>query len=90
MDDGTDHKKAKVTKKCVIKQKQMFGNYKICFFNKKTVYGSQERFKCYYHDVYTAEVNKIALSCNNYKRLQTSDRITKYSYATNEMMVISK
>ena len=44
MNDGNDHKKAKGTKKCVIKQKVMFENYKDCLFNNKTVYRSQERF----------------------------------------------
>ena len=90
MDDGSDHKKAKGTKKCVIKQKLMFENYKDCLFNNKTVYRSQERFKSYYHDVYTEEVNKIALSSNDDKRLQTSDRITTYPYGTSEMMMINK
>ena len=90
MDDGSDHKKAKGTKKCVIKQKLMFENYKDCLFNNKTVYRSQERFKSYYHDVYTEEVNKIALSSNDDKRLRTSDRITTYLYGTSEMMMINK
>ena len=72
-DDGNDHKKAKGTKKCVIKQKLMFQNFKNCLFNNKTVYRSQQRFKSYNHDVYTEEVNKIALSSNDDKRLQTFD-----------------
>ena len=59
-DDGSEHKKSKGTKKCVIKQKLMFQNFKNCLFNNKTVYRSQERFKSYNHDVYTEEVNKIA------------------------------
>ena len=84
------NKKAKGTKKCVIKQKLMFENYKDCLFNNKTVYRSQERFKSYYHDVYTEEVNKIALSSNDDKRLQTSDRITAYPYGTDETMIINK
>ena len=87
MDDGSDHKKAKGTKKCVIKAKLMFENYKDYLFNNKTVYRSQERFKSYYHDVYTEEVNKIALSSNDDKRLQTFDRVTTYPYGTNEMMI---
>ena len=58
----------------------MFENYKDCLFNNKTVYRSQERFRSYYHDVYTEEVNKIALSSNDDKRLQTPDRITTYPY----------
>ena len=34
-DDGSEHKKAKGTKKCVIKCRLMFENYKDCFFNEK-------------------------------------------------------
>ena len=44
-DDGNDHKKDKGTKKCVIKQKLMFQNFKNCLFNNKTVYRSQQRLK---------------------------------------------
>ena len=65
----------------------MFENYKDCLFNNKTVYRSQERFKSYYHDVYTEEVNKIALSSNDDKRLQTFDIITTYPYGTNALKV---
>ena len=79
-------KKLKV-QKCVIKRKLMFQNYKDWLNNNKTVYRSQERFKSYNHDVYTEEVNKIALSSNDDKRLQTSDRITTYPYGTNAFKV---
>ena len=72
------------------KTKLMFENFKDCLFNNKTVYRSQKRFKSYYHIVYTEEVNKIVLSCNDDKRLQTSDRITAYPYGTREMMMINK
>ena len=40
--------------------------------------------------MYTEEVNKIALSSNDDKRLQTSDNITTYPYGTSEMMMINK
>ena len=56
-------------------------------FNNKTVYRSQQRFKSYNHDVYTEEVNKIALSSNDDKRLQTFDIITTYPYGTNALKV---
>ena len=81
------NKKAKGTKKSVIKQKLMFENYKDCLFNIKTVQRSQERFKSYYHNMYTKEVNETALSSNDDKRLQTFDMITTYPYGTNEMMI---
>ena len=38
MDDGSNHKKTKGTKKCVIKQNLMFENYKDCLFINKTLY----------------------------------------------------
>ena len=87
MDDGSNHTKAKGTKQCVIKQKLMFENYKDCLFNNKAVYRSQEIFNSYYHDVYTEEVNKIALSSNDDKRLQTFNKITTYPYGTSEMII---
>ena len=67
----------------------MFEIYKDCLFNNKTAYRSQKRFKSYYHVMYT-EVNKIALSSNNDKRLQMSDKITTYPYGTSEMMIIKQ
>ena len=76
MDDDSDRKKTKGTKKCVTKQNLMFENYRDCLFNNRTVYRSQEKFRRYYHDVYTEKVNKIALSSNDDKRLQTPDKIT--------------
>ena len=37
--------------------------------------------------MYTEEVNKIALSSNDNKRLQTLDRVTTYPYGTNAFKV---
>ena len=37
--------------------------------------------------MYTEEVNKIALSCNDDKRIQTFDKVTTYLYVTNAFMV---
>ena len=41
-DNCNEHKKAKETKKCVIKQKKMFQNVKDCLFNNKNNYQSQD------------------------------------------------
>ena len=65
----------------------MFQNYKDCLLNNKTVYRPQERFKSYSHDVYTEEVNKIALSNSDDKRMETSDGIKTYPYGTNAFKV---
>ena len=74
------NKKAKGTKKCVIKRELMFNNYKDSLFNDKVILKSQQRFRSDHHKVYTEEVNKIALSSNDDKRIQTSDKITTYLY----------
>ena len=87
MDDNSEIKKSKGTKKCVIKRELMFENYKDCLFNDKIILKSQQRFKSDHHNVYTEEINKIALSSNDDKRLQTSDRIKTYPYGTNASKV---
>ena len=46
----------------------------------ETILKSQQRFESETHNVYTEEINKIALSSNDDKRLQTFDRITSYPY----------
>ena len=48
---------------------------------------SQLKFKSDHHNVYTEEVNKIALNRNDNKTLQTFDRITTYPYGTNAFEV---
>ena len=51
------------------------------------MFKSQQRFTSYNHDVYTEEVNKIALNSNDDKRLQRYDKITTYPYRTNAFKV---
>ena len=61
----------------------MFWNYKDCLFNNKTILRPQQVFRNDLHDEYTVEINKIALSSNDDKRLQALDRITTYTHGTN-------
>ena len=62
MDDGSEHKKAKGTKKCVVKREVTFEHYKDSLFNDKVILKSQQRFRSNHHVIFTEEVNKIALS----------------------------
>ena len=71
----------------------MFEDYKDCLLNDKIILKSQQRFKSVYHEVYTVKINKIALSSNDNKRLQTFDRVTTYGapavkVCESEMMVV--
>ena len=70
LDDDTEMKKAKGTKKCIVKREITFKNYADALFNDEVIIRSQQRFRSDHHRVYTEEVNKIALSSNDDKRVQ--------------------
>ena len=65
----------------------MFKNYTDCLFNDKVILQSQQRFKSNCHNVYTEKINKMTLSSNDNKRLQTFDKTTTYPYGTNALKV---
>ena len=95
MDDNSEVKKSKRTKRCVIKRETMFENYTDSLFNNKIILKSLQRLTSNHHKVYTEEVNKITLSSDDDKRLQTFNRVTTYPYRTpavkvceNEMKVV--
>ena len=73
--------------KNVKEKKIIFENYIGCLFNDKIISKSQQRFKSDHHEVYTEEVNKIALSDNDDKRLQIFNRITTHPHRTNAFKV---
>ena len=83
MDDDSEKKIAKGTKKNVIKRDLMCKHYKDCLFNDKIVLKSQQIFKSDYHE----QINKIALSSNDDKRLQIFDKTITYPYETNAFNV---
>ena len=120
IDDGSEDKKAKSPKKCVIKIKLKFENYKNCLEatqlenqinyieknkididrikenhkkfvrKKKPILKTQVRFKSERHNVFNEEINKIALSPNNDKRMQSIDSIETYACATSKYLVSEK
>ena len=79
-DDCKGDKKAKGTKKCVIKRIIKFDGHKNCLLNSEVILKSQQRFISKGHDVYTENINKIALSSNDDKKIVSSDKITSYPY----------
>ena len=87
LDDDKETKRAKGTKKCVIKKDLTFENYKESVLKNKIIIRSQLRFKSDHHNVYTEEIDKIEISSNDDKRLQTFDGITTYPIGTNAFKV---
>ena len=73
-DEFIEMKKAKGTKKSVIKKMLKFEDYKKCLSDNEPMLKSQQRVKSENHEVYTENINKIALSSNDDKR------ITSYPY----------
>ena len=74
-----EDKKAKGTKKCLIKRMITFNDYKNCLLKDEVILKLQQRFISKKH-VYTENINKIALSDNDDKRIISSDKITSYPY----------
>ena len=60
-----------------------FNDCKDCLLNNEIILKVQQRFKSERHNVYTEEINKIALTSNDDLRLQTYDKITSYPYGAN-------
>ena len=79
-DDGKEDKKAKGMKKCIIKKKTKFDDHKKCLFNDELILKSQQRLISKKHDFYTENINKIALSNNDDKRIVSSNKISSYPY----------
>ena len=82
-DDRKEDKKAKGTKKCVIKRMTKFNDYKNCVLKDKVILKSQQKFISKKHNVYSENINKIALSSNDDKRIVSSDKIRSYPYGYN-------
>ena len=57
-----------------------FEDYKKCLFDNEPMLKSQQIFKSENHEVYTENINKIALSGNDDKRIVALDRITSCPY----------
>ena len=66
--EGEESKKCKGVKKSVVKKSITHEDYKNCLFTGKEQLRKINVIRSYKHDVYTEEVNKIALCCNDDKR----------------------
>ena len=75
---GSEDKKCKGIKKCVVKKTLTFEDYKNCLFDDSTEYRSQLMFRLSKHEVHTIEVNKVALNRNDGKRISRKDRISTF------------
>ena len=75
MDDGEETKKCKGIKKQVVESSISHEDYKTCLLTGKEQLRKQNILRSYNHEVYTEEVNKIALSAQDDKRYILSDGV---------------
>ena len=77
--DGSEDKKCKGIKKCVVKKTLTFEDYKACLFSNSTEYRSQLMFRSAKHEVHTIEVNKVALNRDDDIRISRKDGISTFA-----------
>ena len=77
---GVDHKKCKGVKKNVVKKSITHEYYKDCLFTKREQSRKMNVIRSYHHDIYTEEVNKVALSAEDDKRVIQQDGIHTLAY----------
>ena len=76
MFDGKESKKCKGVKKSVVKKSITHEDYKTCLLTGNEQLRKQNIIRSYKHEVYTEEVNKIALSASDDKRYILEDGIS--------------
>ena len=80
MFEGDEHKKCKGVKKNVVKNTITHKDYKDCLFTKKEQLRKMNVIRSHLHEMYTEEVNKVALSSDDDKRVILDDGISTFAY----------
>ena len=73
MYEGKEEKKCKGIKKNVIRNKITHEDYKNCLFETKAKLTKMNVIRSRAHKIYTEKINKVALSCEDDKRIILED-----------------
>jgi hypothetical protein len=87
-EDADEHNKCKGVKRCVVKHDIKFENYKHTLFNREKFPVDQNVFRSYKHQLYTENITKIALSCEDDKSYildNNIDTLTLGHYRTQKL-----
>jgi len=74
------NKKCKGIRKCVVEKSITHEDYKQCLFSRESQMRSMNVIRSHHHEVYTEEVNKIALSADDDKRVIMDDGVSTLAY----------
>ena len=75
MHEGKEEKRCKGVKKAVVTRSINFEDYKTCLFTGKPQTRTMNVIRSHRHELFTEEINKIALSANDDKRVILEDGI---------------
>ena len=76
----TEKKKCKGMKQGVVEKTITFNDYKKCLLNGKPEYRQMMTFRSRKHEIFTEEVNKVALSANDDKRIILPNKVNTLAY----------
>ena len=74
------HKKCKGVKKNVVKKSITHDDYKDCLLTRRKHLRSMNVIRSHLHEIYTEEVNKVALSADDDKRVIREDGVHTYAH----------
>jgi len=77
---GEDYKKCKGIKKNITKKAITHDDYKECLFSKREEMRRMVIIRSEKHELYTQQVNKVALSAEDDKRVIMEDGISTLAY----------
>ena len=80
MIDDSDDKKCKGLTKNVTKRSIEFDDYRECLFSRKEQHRKMNVIRSHCHEIYTDDINKIALSSDDEKRVIMADGIHTLAY----------
>jgi len=78
--DSSEHKRCKGIRKNVVKSRITHHDYKNCLLDDEEQIRTMNVIRSHLHDVYTEEVNKVALSAKDDKRVIMENGIHTLAY----------
>jgi hypothetical protein len=90
MFEGKENKKCKGVKKNIVENTITHDDYRNTLFSRKDLYRTMNVLRSYKHEIYTEEVNKIALSSDDDKRVIQEDGVRTLAYGHWKLENINK
>ena len=84
--DGTESKRCKGVKTCIVKSQLTFTDFKNCLMSGKEVFRKQKVFRSKGHNIDTVETNELVLSREDHKWIIKSDLISTLARGSHDLV----